>query len=287
MNISTNESSTLPTVSIVFPCRNRQDFLPLFLEHIYNLDYPRSNIDLIIRINDSQDSSEKILRNFQNTHQHEYRKINITKYDLNTPIYDNNRFKVIDAKYIQYRGMKKAIPNNQLEKVYQNLAKHRNALLLKADGDFIFSCDTDIMVKPDTLKVLLSHIDEEHQYISAHICNGYVVEKQHNKRAYDYTNALYYDEKTNTHIHYPYETTGLVECSFSGAVFLCSKQLYKNSMFNYDPMGEDFVFCDGIRKQGYKIWCDADHKLDHIMDDEMLEEYKNQIEARQIGENVI
>jgi hypothetical protein len=58
-------------------------------------------------------------------------------------------------------------------------------------------------------------------------------------------------------------------------------------MFNYDPMGEDFVFCDGIRKQGYKIWCDADHKLDHIMDDEMLEEYKNQIEARQIGENVI
>lgn len=268
--------SNLPTVSLIFPVRNRAAYLPLFLENIYNLSYPKKLLDIIVRINDSNDDSEKILKTFQKQHEHEYNKIYISTYNLETPTYDSNRYSIIGAKFIQSKSGIKAIQDNQTHKVYKNLAKHRNSLLLKASGDFVFSVDTDIMLKPETLNVLLSQVTEERQYISAHICNGYVVSKQHGISAYDFTNALYYDEIKDKHTHYTYETMGLVECSFSGAVFIVSKKLYKSgSLFDFHPLGEDFCFCDGLIKRGYKIYCDTNHRLAHCMDLQLLEKYKN------------
>ncbi len=268
-------STNQPTVSIVFPCRNRESWLPTFLDCIYNLSFPKSQIELIVRLNDSQDSSEKILTNFKQSHEHEYNKIHIDKYDLGTPIYDSNRYARIVPKIIQTKTMRRAVPSNKTHEVYKNLAKHRNSLLLRAKGDFLFSVDTDIMLKPDTLNVLLNHMSEDVPYVSAHICNGFIVEKLNNDRAYNYTNALYYDESKKKHIHYKYETSGLTECSFSGAVFLVKKEAYKSgATFSFDSMGEDLSFCQGLIDRGFKIWTDCDHKLAHCMDADLLEKYK-------------
>jgi glycosyltransferase involved in cell wall biosynthesis len=268
-------NNQLPTVSIVFPTRNRQDHLPTFLEHIYALDYPKKNISIATIINDSIDDSEQILQNFKKKHEHEYNKINIKRYDMGTPTYDSNRYSYVAPKIIQSNGIQRVITENITHtKVYKNLAKHRNSLVHNADTDFIFSIDTDIFCKPDTLKKLLEH---NLDYVSAHICNGYVVEKLNGKRAYDYTNAMYYDENTKINIHYPYETnSGLVECSNTGAVFCISKKAYKSgSRFDGHVLGEDYPFCQGLIARGFTLYCDTNLKAAHCMDLELLEQYKN------------
>jgi cellulose synthase/poly-beta-1,6-N-acetylglucosamine synthase-like glycosyltransferase len=269
------ENNQLTTVSIVFPTRNRQDHLPTFLEHIYALDYPKNLISIITIVNDSSDDSEQILQNFKKEHDCEYNKINIKRYDMGTPTYDSNRYSYVAPKFIQSNGIQKMISENITHtKVYKNLAKHRNSLMHNADTDFIFSIDTDIFCKSDTLKKLLEH---NLDYVSAHICNGYVVEKLNGKRAYDYTNAMYYDENTKIHIHYPYETnSGLVECSNTGAIFCISKKAYKSgAKFDADKIGEDFPFCQGLIKRGFTLYCDTNIKAAHCMDLELLEAYKS------------
>lgn len=271
-NEKTNQINELPTISLVFPVRNRESYLPTFLDHIYNLDYPKHLISIMCIINDSIDNSEKILYQFQKEHEHEYNKIYIKRVDLNSPVYDSNRYSLLEPKIIQGKGITKVTVKNETHTVYKNLAKHRNTLLVKANSDFIFSVDTDIMVRPDTLRHLLSfNVD----YISAHICNGFIVEKLNGKRTYDYTNALYNIPETDRHPHYPYEATGLLDCSFSGACFLASKKAYKSgSVFSQHILGEDYPFCKGLTDRGFKIYCDANHKLAHLMDLDLLEKYK-------------
>ena len=270
---NTSLPTSLPTVDIVFPCRNRGSFLPTFLDCIYNLEYPKHLLSIITVVNDSNDDSEKILQQFKKQHEHEYKRISIRTYDLGTPTYDSNRYSIITPKIIQGKHGQRVIKQNETHKVYKNLAKHRNSLMAKADSDFVLSVDTDIFVKPDTLNQLLSH---NLDYVSAHICNGYIVEKLNGRRAYDFTNAMYYDSTQNRHVHYAYETNvGLVECSNTGAVFCISKKAYKSgSQFSSDPIGEDYPFCKGLTDRGFKIYCDTNVKLAHAMDLDLLEKYK-------------
>lgn len=271
------DTSTLPTISLVFPTRNRQDHLPIFLDCIYNLEFPKKNIEIITIINDSTDESEQILQKFKKEHESEYNKIYIKRYDLGTPTYNSDRYSIISPKIIQNNGVQRAIPQNETHKVYKNLAKHRNSLIAKAQGDFIFSVDTDIFVKKNTLTTLLNHITNDIHYVSAHICNGFIVEKINGKRAYDFTNAMYYDAILNKHVHYAYEVNnGLVKCSNSGAVFLISKKAYKSgARFDGHKIGEDFVFSQDLINRGFNIYCDTSHKLAHCMDLELLEQYKS------------
>lgn len=265
---------SLPTISIVFPCRNRQEYLPVFLEHILAVDYPKKLISILAIVNDSSDDSEKILHKFKIENENAYNQIYIKRYDLGTPTYDSNRYAVIKPKYIQSNGITKVLPQNDTHKVYKNLAKHRNSLMSKANSDYVFSIDTDIFFKPDILKKLLSH---DKDYVSGFICNGYIVEKLNGKRAYDYSNAMYFDSHNNKHIHYSFDQTkGLVECSNTGAIFLISKKAYKSgAMFEGHALGEDFPFCQGLIRRGFKLYSDTDIKCSHAMDLNLLKKYKS------------
>jgi cellulose synthase/poly-beta-1,6-N-acetylglucosamine synthase-like glycosyltransferase len=269
---NTSLPTSLPTVDIVFPCRNRQDHLPTFLDCLYNLQYPKHLISIFTIINDSSDDSEKILQQFKKEHEHEYKRIYIKRYDLNTPTYDSNRYSIITPKIIQSKHGQRVTKQNETHKVYKNLAKHRNSLMAKADSAYIFSVDTDIMFDKDTLTRLLSY---QKDYISQKICNGFIVEKLNGKRAYDYTNAMYYEPTTNTHVHYPYETTGIVECSNSGAIFLISKKAYQSgAKFAESPLGEDFPMSQDLIKRGFTLYCDMSNSAAHCMDLNLLEKYK-------------
>jgi len=267
-------NAELPTVSIVFPTRNRQDHLPAFLDCIYNLSYPKSLISIFTVVNDSLDDSEKILYQFKKQHEHDYKQIYIKRVNLDTPTYDSNRYAIISPKIIQSKHGQKTVPQNDTHKVYKNLAKHRNSLMAKADGDFCFSIDTDIFCQPNTLKQLIAHNAD---YVSAHICNGFIVEKLNGARAYDFTNAMYFNEELNKHVHYSYETNrGLVECSNTGAVFCISKQAYRSgAKFDGHPIGEDYPFCKELTDRGFNLYCDTSIKCAHAMDLDLLEKYKS------------
>ena len=274
MNKLEESNTPLPTISIIFPTRNRQEFLPTFLERIYNLKYPKKLISIFTIINDSLDDSEKILYQFKKQYEHEYNQIYIKRVNLDTPTYDSNRYAIITPKIIQNNGIQKVVPQNDTHKVYKNLAKHRNSLLSKADGDFIFSIDTDIFCPLDILTKLLAHNTD---YVSAFICNGKIVEKLNGARAHDFSNAMYYDPTTNKHTHYPFDNTkGMVECSNSGAVALISKKAYKSgAKYDGHVLGEDFPFSQDLISRGFTLYCDTSMKCYHAMDIDLLELYKN------------
>ena len=269
------ESNQLPTVSVVFPVRSRELWLPTFLEHIYALDYPKNLISISTIVNDSSDDSELILQNFKKEHEHEYNKINIKRFDMGTPTYDSDRYSYIAPKIIQSNGIKKMITENITHtKVYKNLAKHRNSLMHRADTDFCLSIDTDIMASPDTLNRLLA---AETHYISAFICNGYIMHKKNGEDPYQYTNAMYFDKTLGIHKHYDFhKSEGILPCSNTGAIFLISKEAYKSgAKFDTDKIGEDFPFCQDLIKRGFTLYCDTNIKATHAMDVELLEKYNS------------
>jgi glycosyltransferase involved in cell wall biosynthesis len=270
-----NLESQLPTISIIFPVRNRDKWLSTFLDCIYNLSYPKDKIDILTTVNDSVDDSEKILRQFKQSYDSEYNKILINKYDLGTPTYDCNRFSYIAPKIIQHRGIKRIVPDNITHsKVYRNLAKHRNSLMHRANTDYVFSCDTDIAFPTDTLTKLLNH---NTHYISAFICNGHIMHKKNNVDPYQYTNAMYYNEELGIHKHYDFlETKDVVTCSNSGAIFLISKEAYKSgAKYSEHKIGEDFPFSQDLINRGFTLYCDTNLKCSHLMDLELLEAYKS------------
>lgn len=280
-------NNTLPTVSIVFPSRNREWILSDFLKCILELDYPKNKIEIITIVNDSSDKTEQILYDFkfkyENTNkslddENKYRKIRVKKYNMSTPIYDEKRIGITENIINVTNGLKtKAKVKNSLDEVYKNLGKLRNSLLHNADSDYVFSVDTDIIFPPNTLKKLLSH---EKDYVAGLICNGYVFAenmKQRNQELnpFDYTNIMFLDKNNDyKHIKF-YEAKGLIEVDNTGAIFLISKKAYKSGA-NYDfhKKGEDAYMSEELKKRGFKLYCDSAMKCTHIMNKDFYERWK-------------
>lgn len=239
-----------PTVQISAPIRNREKFLPYYLDNILNSDYPLKNITLYFLINDSKDQSEKILWQFKNTYSHLFNRIKIDKYNRNV---------IEDQRTTEVR----------MSAIYKHLAEMRNYLLQTNKSDFYISIDSDIMIKKDTIKQLVSrNVD----ICSALILNGYLYSPESPEIYPNILNKL--PNGTYKHI-INYEKKGLLSVDFTGAIVAIKKDVTKNKYvkYNFNSQGEDEPFCSSAINQGYKIYCDTNCRCTHVMNEEFLDKY--------------
>jgi hypothetical protein len=252
------------------PVRDRELYLPYYLEHIYNIKYDKKLIDIYWIINNSTDKSYDLLKEFKDKYKDEYNSITIEVY--------NNRKYPKDERTVQVR-----------EKIYYWLSELRNKLLKKCidlNCDYLFSCDSDILIPNDILTRLLCH---EKDLISSLIYNGYLYKPSNENsdynpilNAYKFPNILKLENNTYKHI-VNYKTKNpnlnpintLTEVDFTGAVFLATQNICKDSYYEYHIQGEDEVFSRIAIQKGYKLYCDLSLYSQHLMNENILEMYLN------------
>lgn len=223
------------------PVHNRDWILPYYLNHIFNINYPKKLITLSFIINDSHDNSLNLLLNFKNQHQNEYNKIIVETHNFNMP---------------------KDIRHNRLSnKIYKRIADVRNIFLSYIDDeDYVFSVDSDILVPKDILNCLL---EDNKDIVSALVYND---EKK------IYPNILI--NNNGNIVHYiGFPKNSLFEVDITGAVYLLKSEVCKKVKYDYHYLGEDVPFCFNAKKLGYKIWCDSRIICDHIMYPNMLKPF--------------
>jgi hypothetical protein len=127
-----------PLIQFTILARNASPFLPLFLESISNFDFPRKCLILDVVTNDNSDDTSSILEQWTLRHRHEYRTVfyknesyETIKNDT-TLTWSDNHFQVI--KNIRNASLRKAIENRV---------------------DFLFLCDVDVFLLPQTLSSLV------------------------------------------------------------------------------------------------------------------------------------
>ena len=258
-------------ILIACPVSNREWVLSHYLEHLYKIDYPKNLISLYFIINHSTDKSSDILKEFKNKYRNEYGHIKIEFYD------SKNRFK-------DDRGMQ-----TRMKFTYGWLSELRNKIArecVKRDYDYLFSCDSDILVPSNILKKLLSH---KVDMVASLIYNGYLFTPKNASdgynpmdNAYRYPNILEgnrmngYKHIVNYHVKNPNltnEKDGLFEVDFTGAVFLATNEVCKNGRYEWHNQGEDEPFCKSVKDKGYKIYCDTSCYSQHMMNEEILDKY--------------
>ncbi|MHB0943253.1 glycosyltransferase family protein [Paenibacillus sp. ALE1] len=243
------------TITIASPIRNRAWILPLYLEHIKNIEYPKNKIELLFVVNDSQDESLNILVEFKKLH-HEYKKIQIEKYNRNVPE---------DKRDLSTR-------NNY---VYTHLSILKNYVMTKARTDRLLFVDSDILVQPDIINNLLK---SNKDIISGLIWNGYIANVD---KPYLYPNIMKITEQgMYKHIVNSYvkkapslSSSFLIGVDLTGAVIMLSRKVYKSVKYGFHSQGEDAYFCKMAQDKGFELFCDLSVFSNHIMSPEYLEEY--------------
>ena len=244
------KTNDLSYITIGCPVRDREQYLPYYLDCIKKQDYPLNKITLLFVENDSQDSTFSILNKFKSENSSLFHRINIYKYDLNVPQ---------DSRYKSHRR----------QVLYHSLAKLRNYWLSHVRTDYAISCDSDIMMPPHIVSTLVSH---RLDYVAGLVCNGYLSDSKQPTRI---TNIFKKGVFGGIQIT-DYPENSLIKVDYSGAIMCLSKKACKLGKFAYFPQGEDGAFCDSLRNQGIKLYCDTSCKCTHVMSLELLEKFKKE-----------
>lgn len=126
---------------------------------------------------------------------------------------------------------------------YLHLALLRNTLLehfLATDCEYLFSCDTDIIIPEGSLKKLIDH-DKD---IVSMVIRNHPTMMAHNVM--------------KEFRHMPQIPYGLISCQFTGAVYLIKRKVIEAGVrYAYHPWGEDAPFCLQAREKGFQLFCDT------------------------------
>lgn len=244
-----------PVVLVGCPIRNREFIAERYLQGIYNLNFPKKQIVLYFLLNDSTDSTEQILKRFQQLHKHEYKNIILEKIRTKSPEY------------------KRAIakPFNFAEKywqdVYLNIANLRNKVIdkvLEIGANYWLSVDSDIILNDaETLNILLS---EAKSVISAIINNDQI--RNPNLPIQEAAcNILNFDEHGKVKHVTGWEMNSTFKVQITGAICLYKAEIFKNPniRFGYSRMGEDIYLAQKILEVGIETWTTSKVLPEHCM----------------------
>jgi hypothetical protein len=248
-------------ILISCPVSSRAWILKYYLDHIYNIDYDKKLIDIYWIANNIKDNSLEILNKFKNKYENEYNSITI-EVVKNIVSFQDERSVKIREKY-----------------TYNILSDLRNKILKKCvdlNCDYLFSCDSDILVNKDILNRLTAH---NLPIVSSLIYNGYLVNNI--EEAYKYPNILneigyrVYKHIVNYRTKNPKENIvgTLVQCDFTGACVLMSKDVCSKTQYSWHKQGEDEPWSFSARQNGFKLYCDISTFQYHIMSEKILELY--------------
>ena len=129
-----------PRVLVAILAKQKEPCLPLYLDCIEALDYPKSSIVLYIRTNNNTDATEQILRDWVARVGHLYAGVEFDAQDVEARV---ERFGVHEWNPTRFRVLGH-IRNVSLQRaVAQNCA-------------FYFVCDVDNFIRPNTLRELVA-----------------------------------------------------------------------------------------------------------------------------------
>jgi glycosyltransferase involved in cell wall biosynthesis len=213
------------------PVRNRGWILPQHIEAIQKQDV---DIETCYILNDSTDDTEEVLKRY-------------------------------GCHYVtcNLEEMKTA---NHLRGAYSftNLALLRNRLLdefLKSDCDYLFSCDTDIIIPEGSLRQL---VEDDKDIVSMLICNAV------NALAFNFMmkNPEPHDDPAYDFYH-PFKVPkiGLNKVDLTGAVYLIKRKVITAGVhYGHHPQGEDIYFCKLASDLGFEMYCDTRLKPIHAFE---------------------
>jgi GR25 family glycosyltransferase involved in LPS biosynthesis/glycosyltransferase involved in cell wall biosynthesis len=129
-----------PRILLAILAKQKEGMLPLYLQCIEALDYPKSSIVLYIRTNNNTDGTERILRDWVDRVEHLYDSIEFDATDVKEPVqqfgaheWNPTRFQVLG--HIRAISMQRALEQN---------------------CDFYFVADVDNFLRPCTLRELVA-----------------------------------------------------------------------------------------------------------------------------------
>ncbi|TPJ35329.1 glycosyltransferase family 25 protein [Mesorhizobium sp. B2-6-5] len=226
-----------PRVLIAILAKQKELALPLYLECIEALDYPKASIVLYIRTNNNTDRTEHILREWVERVRHLYAAIEIDASDVSDRVeqfgeheWNETRFRVLGR-----------IRNISLRKTLQH------------GCDFYFVVDVDNFVRPATLRELvaldlpivaplLRSISSGQYYSNYHAevdANGY------------YMQCDQYGWVLNRHVRGIIEMP-LVHCTYLIRADVLIELTYEDATSRYEYV----IFADSARKAGVVQYMD-------------------------------
>jgi hypothetical protein len=244
-----------PVVLIGCPIRNRGWIAERYLQGIYDLNYPKDHIVLYFLLNDSTDSTEQILKRFQQLHKHEYKDFIIDKVKNRMP------------EYRRSISMNPNMANLYWEKVYTNIANLRNKVIdkvIETGSDYWFSIDSDIILNdPESLNVMLS---EDKPIISA-IINNDQIRNPHLPIQKAACNVLNFDEHGKVYHVTDWEMNSTFKIQITGAICLYKAEIFQNPniRFGYSRVGEDIFMAQRILEAGIETWTTSKVLPEHCM----------------------
>lgn len=219
--------------------RNRAWIIPDFLRSILEQDYPKENIAFNFILNDSVDDSRIHLEEFKSQYKADYRYIHIQRLQFDAPV--DQRVESVRIN------------------IYQNLAIMRNLLLDQAWADkdcyYLFMVDCDHVLPENLLTRLISH---NKPYVSALTKTG-----TNNPNAF---NILPRGEDYSLR-------KDLIEAEVTGGIGLIRREIIDDfdcRCYPLTPLGttqatEDLLFCQRMRKKGYRLFVDPLAYCEHRM----------------------
>lgn len=229
----------VPRVMIAAPARNRAWILPRYLDALAALDYPRDFLLFHWIVNDSTDDSLRLLQEWcagrprAMVHQE-----------------DTGRTESEYAGALRLAGPR--------SRAYPILADLRNCIrewVLVSGVDYLLSVDTDILVRPDTLRRLLSH---QVDVVAALVDNGH---RAHNFLSWDSRTGDFY-RRPAQHISQDW----LTNVGLTGACCLYSRRALGAGTWGVGVTGEDEGFARCMLDVGIDQWVDGGHQLEHVME---------------------
>lgn len=260
------------TVLLSAPLHNRAWILPHYFDKVYKLDYPKKLMSIYFIVNNCTDNTLELAKEFKSKYESEYNSIKIEVYN-SAEKFQDDRFVHIREKY-----------------TYSWLSELRNKMMKECYNkgyDYIFSCDSDILIAPDTLKRLLSH---NKPYIAGLIYNGYLFKPSSSDKNYDtIVNAYKFPNilKGNlrdgfSHIvNYKVKNPNLnpigtlQETNFTGAIFVAHRDVCRVMKYEPHAQGEDCLASISAQNAGYQLFCDVSIYSQHIMNQDLLQKYLN------------
>jgi Anp1/Methyltransferase FkbM domain len=129
-----------PRVLIAILAKQKEKVLPLYLECIESLDYPKSSIVLYIRTNNNTDRTEELLREWIEPIRHLYAGVEFDSSDVEEPV---QKYSVHEWNPIRFR-------------VLANIRNISLSKTLEHNCDFYFISDVDNFFHPCTLRELVA-----------------------------------------------------------------------------------------------------------------------------------
>jgi len=222
-----------PLVCVGSPIQNRQHTILKYLDHIYELDYPKNKILLAFYVNNSTDKTYECLETFRDSYMDEY--YNILLWDETTPkeyVDDQTRESFRDYSEFAY------IRNRFIQLIYPY------------PWQYLLSVDSDILVEPNTIKTLINNNKD------------IIASLVYHKRIYwlnEYNILLNGKNNIARHINFDSLPKPIkpFRVDVTGECYLINRRVFDSGVrYHFHKQGEDVAFCQDAQEHGFSIYCD-------------------------------